>query len=403
MPLPKINSTIALSILWLVLLSCNARAHDSQQTLAATFINAQSALTYRNDGLTSDMPWLIPGALLGGEALPANKGLTLDDLQVLGNYRVNNHYSVAAKLSAHGSGDDITLELENFWFTFNSHNIVANSLVEIGRISTDTTPSAYFHASSSPFSEASLLSDVFFGRHFNDMGIKAKTTRGIMTLGLEGWSGKHWPAANNAGAGSAFLHLQPSWQQGHARMGIWAMHSRAKNRTDTRYGNHSHGSVATITSPTSDIYFSGSSDLAGAFMSARQQYRAATFIAEAEWIESRSNGDLLQQTTNQQSAYTATYQGLRGLLGVTMARHAITVQYDQLALENVFLNSVNTVFLAATGLQNEGFNPSQLMAAYQWHYHRDFSLRLQWSQDDTTAKGKHNHTGIGLVWRKGLL
>ena len=392
----------SLSFFALTLIATHSVAHEEHSNLPQTSLDMMAASTYRFDrAVDIGDPWMIPGAQLGGEAVPADKGFSLDDLQLLGHYNVDDTYSFSVKLSAHSHSDDHSIDVENAWLTWNAEKFLARSIVEIGRLSTDVTQTATYHSAMSPFSEAPLLSDVFFGRHFNDMGVKFKSTQGLFSLGLEAWSGDAWPAASNEGAGSAYIKMHPTWGNGALNVSAWLMHSQALNRTDDRYGtDHSHGGV-TVVSPAASIYFNGDTNMAGLLFSAHQDLGRLRFRLEGEWIQSTSDGDL-SDDGNQQSAFESTYDGMRGLFGVSYKNNQFAVQYEELVLENIFLDSVNIVFLEATGLQSEDFNPSKLMLSWQWQFHPDVSFRAEWIDDQSSSEDANGRGAVGLIWHKKL-
>ena len=377
-------------------------AHDDQSSLPQTSLNASAAVTYRNErAVDVGEPWIIPGAQLGGDAVPLDKGLSLDDLQLLGSYNMDDIYSFSVKLSAHNHSDENTIDVENAWLTWNAGSVLAGSLVEIGRLSTDVTQTATYHSSTSPFSEAPLLSDVFFGRHFNDMGVKFKSTQDIFSFGLEIWSGDAWPAASNEGAGSAYIKMNPTWEHGAVSLDAWVMSSEALNRTDDRYDTgHSHGGV-TVESPASSIYFNGSTEMGGLLFAAHQDMGHLRLMFEAEWIQSMLDGELSDDGT-QSSGYESTYKGMRGLFGVSYKNSQLVLQYEELILENTFLDSVNIIFLEETGLQNEGYNPSKFMLSWQWKFHPDFRFRVEWVDDQSSSEEGNNRGAIGFIWHKKL-
>lgn len=395
-----------------ILASINSFAHDTLEILPASSLTALGSITYRNsNAVEAGQAWQIPGVLLGGEALPSEKGLVMDDLQLLGHYKVNNTYSVSAKLSSHSHGEENGLALENIGFTWDTANLLTGTFAELGRITTDTTRTAYYHAAESPFSEAPLLSDVFFGRHFNDMGAKFRYHPGPLSLGLEAWSGDAWPFSDNTWAHSAYIGIRSQWQGGEIQLRAWAMHGSAIYRSDQRYGNgHSHGGQ-NIQSPAADIGFTGDSEMSGVSMISQYDFGALQLKAEGEIIQSRAQG-LLSNTTNQESAYESTYDGIRGLLQLQVQSHKFSIQYEELTLENIFLDAINLVFLEQTGLQNNGFSPSKTMATWMWQLHPDFALRVEWIDDQSRSSGNtlndiptndnDRRGGIGLVWQRRL-
>lgn len=371
-----------------------AHAHENSTQLPQSGYQARAALAYHSKN-AEDKP--IPGIALGGEALPLERGLTLDDLQLTGHYNSNQHYSVSVKLSAHSHSGTEDLILENYWLTWNIEDYVANGLVELGRNSTEVTHTANYHASESWFSEAPLLSDAFFGRHFDDLGLRVKGRKGATAFGLELWNGDNWPATRGSGAGSVFIKFEPSWQTATMALGAWAMRGRAKNRQDNRFnGDHNHARANTQAT-AAGIYYSGSNNLLGVYAKLSYGLGDASAYTEAEWIQQQGDG-LIRENNGQQSDIQSTYEGARWLLGLALFNHSIHLQYEQIVLENIFLNSVNGIFLEQTGLQNNGLEPSKWMAAWQWQMHPNFSARATWVRDKTVSEQSNSRASLGIIW-----
>ncbi|MEM9103007.1 MAG: hypothetical protein AAGB12_11860 [Pseudomonadota bacterium] len=385
-----------------LLISSSIDAHESAETLPTTQVTAKVAISYRNESLVEPgEAWLIPGMNLGGEALPVEKGFSLDDAQILADYRVEDNYAISAKFSAHGHHESIELELENLWFTWLVEPVSENLLIEVGILRTEITDTAYYHASESEFSEAPLLSDAFFGRHFNDTGIKAKWQKPLFSIGAEVWSGSSWPASGDEGGLSGFIKFHPNWQGFHIDSSFWAMAMNVENRNDDRYGSdHSHGGL-TVTSPAANIFFTG--DTLGLGTNIDVGYQAETWqiYAQAEWIQFEHDGDLFD-SSGQNSALDSTYEGLRYLLGLEWHNHLIAVQTETLTLENVFFDSVNVLFLEQSGLLNNGFDPAKHSVSWQWSFAEDFKLRTEWIIDESYIEDNTGHFSIGLVWSRGL-
>lgn len=378
-------------------------AHNEQSILPSTALNVSASTTYRDSSPTeAGEPWLIPGVILGGEALPPQKGFSLDDISLLGHYNINNTYSVSAKISAHGHGNDNNIELENIWLTWDAKILRTHSYLEIGKITTQVSPSASYHASLSEFSESPVISDVFFGRHFNDMGIKLKFSQGIINAGVELWSGDTFPASGNEGAISAFFSIDPRWEKLQANLSAWTMNADALNRNDDRYGNgHSHGGI-NVESAASSVYFTGDTQMSGAHASLSYTFPWLKMNLETEFIQSSSDGTL-KDDGSQTSLYDSHYEGFRNLVGLEIHNHTLNIQHEELSLDNTFLNAINLIFLNQTGLQNNGFNPGKLMVSWQWRFHPDFRFRWEYIQDSTISQDKLNRSAIGFIWHRRFI
>jgi len=339
----KLNklTALGLSILFgLTMLTTMVCAHQELDVLPESSQRAQAAISWRTKGAVAEnSTWHIPGVTLGGDALPPEEGLNLDDLQLLSHFRVEKYYSVSTKLSAHSHSGESDINLENYWLTYDAQLLLPSTLVEIGRMNTEVSKTAYFHASESNFSEASMLSDVFFGRHFNDLGVKVKTQKDNITFGFEAWSGSAWPAANRQGAQSAFFRVEPNWRSNRIELNIWAMNAEAMRRRDLRYdGGHDHNN--TVETDTSNIAYDGKTQMWGIQLSNQGNLGPIAALIEGEIIQANLAGTLYDDI-GQQSGLDSTYEGVRVMLGLTLKDHSLHYQYEQLVMENIFLNSVN--------------------------------------------------------------
>ena len=96
-------------------------AHDDDRS-NPNWLAASASITYREYRVVEDNEaYLIPGIMLGGEAIPPQEGIQYDDLtfqftKAFGSSALSDVYRISGKLGIH-QGHDNQLELDNLWFT----------------------------------------------------------------------------------------------------------------------------------------------------------------------------------------------------------------------------------------------------------------------------------------------
>ncbi|WP_339725045.1 hypothetical protein [uncultured Paraglaciecola sp.] len=379
--------------------AASAVAHENQPVnTQPDSLDIKTTFTYRNNqAFPSDEVWQLPGILLGGESLPVEQGASLDDVQLLGHLNIHKRYFVSAKVGAHSHDGSTEVALENLWFGSRAAIMGQPLLFEIGKMSSDITPTANFHASGGSFSESPLLADVFFARHFVDIGARASASIQGINFGIEVWNGDNWPASSGEGTAALFVHYAIQHGELSAKVGSWLMRSEADKRSDQRYEDgHSHGDAQLS---ASDLTFSGETVTMGSFANLQWQVNPIILNAEFEWIRADIDAQLLDVT--QSAAFLATQDGYKLQLGVSLDNHSLQVKYERLVVDNSFTQTSQT-FIQSSGLYNEGIEPEKLAVAWTWDFYDSFRLRTEWYQDDTQEAGT-SRWAIGLVWQHKLL
>ncbi len=400
-----------LPVLWSV--SQLSGAHGLSYDPPPQGINASAAFTYRSDNAIDDgESWQIPGIMLGGEAFPAEQGARLDDSQLNGVFHVSDDYFAEAKISAHQHDSETEFELESLYF---SAQLPANNLASllsqprwsfaIGKMTSLATATASHHASTSLYSEAPLLADVFFGRHFTDIGGRAELIWDTHRWGLEAWDGDSFPATSGAGGASTYMHFNQEVGEVQLRTGGWMMMGKAEQRRNGRYESDHHLDSGTTEQP--DLSFSGDTLMTGAFAEVGIDVSGLLLTAAVEWIRADIEGELQDPVSSAQ--LDSQVEGTRLLFGVAWQQHRLSAQYERLSSDNDFRDTSLT-FVQQAGLYNDGFEPEKLSLAWLWSFHEDFALRAEWVADDSlpaTAGSNettsHNRWVIGLVWQRKLL
>ncbi len=373
-------------------------AHTNNNTID-TALTASAALTWRSDEVVkSNEPYLIPGTFLGGEALAQPQGATLDEVRLDAIYKASSRYYAKASISSH---HDNEVSLETFSLVAHNLPLLGSSSIELGKFESKVTPTAYWHSDTSTFSESSLLSDIFFGRHYVDTGARALKTLGNFTFGVEAFNGDSWPANSGEGTATVFIQSQFHLKNTSLNINTWAMDSSALDRLDDRYSNgHSHGGIQ-ISSSVEEYQFTGDILQYGALLGTETNIRSFSFLSEIEWMATESEGRL--ENATQQSLYENHHEGYRIYLSAGFKHHSISLQHEEIALQNEFLSPITPNFAQDANLINNDFEPSKSTIAWSYAITNEFTIRLEYASLKLFSSESDTRTNFGIVWRKPLL
>ncbi len=386
--------------------SLNVYAHSNLKKdnylLANISITARDS-SYQTGTNQSPLLWQVPGALLGGEAVPAEQGITLDDANLQLGYAFSQNGFISSSLVAHNHDAETSIEIDNLFlsYTFGEQQ---NWNLDLGKYSTYSTETAVWHASRATYSEASLTSDLIFGRHVSDVGIRLIYNKNNFDVGIEIGNGDAWPGSPSEGSINLYTKYQLEVKKVTSSASFWVQHAKADKRVDTRLSDaHNHGNATDLNTTLGDenpIAFSGDTNLGGILLDASLSLGGVEFLSELEWIISKSDGELNDDLEN--SAYENEYDALRFLIGAEINRHVVSLQYESATLKNIFLDSVSPNFLARSYLDNNGFEPSKISASWRWNATENLLLRLEWYNDKTIDEDGEDHFGLGVRWNRNF-
>ncbi|WP_017446537.1 hypothetical protein [Gayadomonas joobiniege] len=373
-------------------------AHAPSSAHVSTEITAAAAFTWRSgESLSRDEYWLPEGFLLGGEAMPYEKGATLDDFQLLASKNLNDAYFVRGKLSGHNHSGENTLEVENLWLGKSWQRQNQIWLIEVGKMATEVTETANFHSSDDDFSQAHLLSDFFFGRHFDDTGLRVTWQQGDSTVGIEVFSGENYPASRGEYSQSIYFKKNTYLLGAQLDLGLFAMISQAERRADERYSAHNHNNAE---QQPDQVFFTGDSKIWGSYVALYYQINHWQFGLGGEMILLDNSGQVNQTTQSANIDSEQTGIRLTGKLGYHA--HEVLFDYQKVAIENKF-SKTSSSFLTSANLFNQGFEPERVRMSWLYHLNEHILLRSEWSREAlTAAMAKQNHIGFGLRWRYTL-
>ena len=393
----KLN--VAIRFLVAALIAPFAQAHSGKWTDAKDDALAASAsFTYRTESTTRKGELgLIPGVVLGGEALPVKQGAVLDDAQLFGRW-YGQDYAVYGVLTAHQHAEGSQVDLENFWLKYSTPSHLGGLELELGKMSSEATDLASFHASQSMQSEAPLLSDVFWGRHFTDSGIRLSKQFSLIRAGVEAWNGNSWPATEGEGSADVFIRMQTHFKSLDISISSWAMRASAEQRSDARYASgHSH-SGQTISNPSADYQFTGTTDMAGVAGRISLPVGDGEIQTLVEWMAQVSDGDL--QTLQQRSRFRSQYDGTRVELAFDSDQHNVTLSFEQVVIENRFYDNVTTVFIDEANLFNNGFEPTKVNLSWNFKWRPSVSFRSEIIANQTVSEETVYRVNFGFRWNQ---
>jgi hypothetical protein len=351
-----------------------AYSHEVQRgpvQLIATGLSVALSYSYRNKSyIEQDSEWQIPGALMGGEALPVEDDATLDDATADYRYAFSPNNGIQISAEAHGG----QFNFSHYWYMHQWNLADTRVRIEAGKMFATFAPHANWHASQDAYSEASLTGDILWGRSLVDTGLRGSMQKGPWLAGAEVWRGDSW-LAKNGHAVDVFIGYGNRIGKLTLDVSGWLLQAEAERRRDSRYfGGHSHGNVV-VTS--NDAYFTG--DIQAAGIDAQLSYPTGT-NAELRLDLSASkleqNGDVVesQRRAKLDSDYTAWQIGVSWRL----ARHEVAARYEQLSLDNSLNGAAAILVGSNTSLDNpDGLDPASGTVAYRFHYNSNLTLRLE--------------------------
>lgn len=361
-------------------------------------INAAASITWNSKGAAdSDGLWRIPGALMGGHALPADKGGKVDDAILWGSHRLGEHTKVSGSVGVHNDGS-AQLELENLALDYTPANRKPVTL-SIGKLEPAFSPSAHHHPSLDSFADSTLLADAFWGRSIHDTGVRAtgKPTSNS-EIGIEVWNGDFFPATSGEGAQDIYAklrHEQAGWDIGG---GVWAMQAKAAKRSDDRYfsSDHTHTpSGVTLT----DVKFSGDTRMAGAWFNlAAPEKHGFQAALRYEAAQGKSSGALAD--TTRRADYDSNHLAYAITPSLAWRNLQLSYRLEKLSLENKLTGNGAQVLADEANLVTDA-NPKRQTLQLNWRINRNVAARAAYIKDNTLPT-TDDRISIGVVWQETL-
>ncbi len=398
----RVSALPPASCVWLLLLifPSGVWGHADGDLIPQTKVDGTMIVNYRSDAFTNEgQPWYISGAMMGGEAVPANQGFVVDDIFITFSHVDKDNVYGMVKMASHQGGG---VAFEHAWLgyrLFSGNGSYFN--IEAGRMAAAFSPANLAHADSRLTSDAALVFESFLGRQYHDDGVRFLwgNNRGL-ALGGEVWQGEAFPATpgEQGGAMDVFVQYKISTDVISWSVGAWYMRAKADSRSDDRYtGGHSHG-VVVDTSPT--YWFDGDTTLSGIHLGGQWRL-SADFSAglEMHWLWQEVEGDLRDDTRETELMGEAN----GGWLEVSAAyqQHTLGLRYERLVLNNSFSGVAGEALAALSHLNNEGHNPVRNTLVYRYQVQPSLTLRMEW-QSDKSAPQREERWLLGLIWKKNI-
>lgn len=361
------------------------------QAAASTTWNSKSAAD--NNGL-----WRIPGALMGGHALPAAKGGKIDDATLEAHYQASQRTRFQAAVGIHNDGST-KAELENLSV---EHHLNTRKPLSIsaGVLEPEFSPSAHHHASTDTFADASLVADAFWGRSIHDKGVRiAGKPKPNLEVGAEVWNGDFFPATSGDGAQDVYVkwqHIHNDWDMA---AGAWVMQAQANQRSDERYfdGGHSHA-TATTSLPV-DVKFTGDTQMAGSWFSVNAPERHGIRPQlRYEAAQTQADGQLID--TSHRADYASDHLAFAVTPSIRFRHYQLSYRYEKLSLANHLSGNGAQVLAEEANLITRA-NPNRHTLQWGWQASKHLGLRVAYIQDHTLAESDQR-VSVGLTWQDKL-
>ncbi len=359
-------------------------------------IKGTVATSYRSMPKVEDgQRWIIPGFLMGGEALPMPKGFSLDEVMLSGSFGEDESYALVSVGQHAGS---LGAEIEHAYV---GRHLGEYAVLEIGRMSGVFTPYNSVHPSRTRYSDTLLLYDALWGRQYNDNGLRLRTNFPNIGLeaGIEAWQGKSFPSKRtdkNDGAYNVFLRYALSWDTMQLRLGTFYYRGHSDQRRDDRYNSeHSHGVVTT----TVPVYsFDGKTENYGVNGQFELTAWGSAFGTEGELQFSTSTGNL--RDISRISPIKINDKIFWFDLYHQRSNHVTSICYERLKFKNDLQGAAAGILSEQAQLAGEK-DPFRLTVAHNYLWDKNTKVRWEWIRDFSTTKQKDSGL-LGVVWMKGV-
>lgn len=385
----------------LCLLATNSWAHGMAEPAedVQAQVGAAASFSWNSKNVVANnQPWRIAGALMGGHALPTEKGAVIDDAMLWGQYRLNERTRVSGKIAAHKDGTDYPLSVESLALDYQI-SAPKNVKVTVGKTEAAFTPSASTHASMATFAESPLIADAFWGRSIHDTGVRLSAKPlPALEVGAEMWNGDFFPATSGQGAQDLYVKWRQAFKGNQVGLGAWAMQAKAQQRGDDRYSSgHTHG--VNTTSLPADVRFTGDTDMAGVWLDLQSKPLGQVKPRlHYEALQSKSSGSL--NDTTHQANYQTDHLGYALTPSLAIQNWEVSYRHEKLSLDNQLSGNGAQVLAEEADLITK-HNPKRQTLQVAWRANKQLQWRVAYVKDHT-ATTSDNRVNIGLTWQDTL-
>lgn len=390
------NTLLFFAVLAISQTAISHEISSDEAPLIETGLSVYLSYSYRDKTYADlDTDWQIPGALMGGEALPVEDDAALDDATADYRYAFSADNGIQLSAEAHGGHGETEFKFAHYWYMHQWRLDDKKLRLEVGKMFAAFSPHANWHASQDAYSEASLSGDIFWGRSIVDTGIRGSVQYDAWQYGAELWRGDSW-LADNGHAGDVFARYSGQYRKAKFTIGGWLLGAKAEKRRDTRYfGGHSHGNVVVT---GNDAYFSG--DILAAGIDAQMEVATGQQgVLRIDLSLTQLENDGVVVESQRKAALDSKYQSAQLGAAWQRGRHEIAARYERVYLDNSLSGSAAILVGRGTSLDNpEGIDPERTTISYRFHYNPNLSLRSEWV-DETVANISQQRWIAGFVLR----
>jgi len=322
----------------------------------------------------------IPGFAMGEESGLASEGFAIGESELTASANVDQNFRGQMTASFGNDAGNTTTSIEEAFFeTLSLGNGVT---IRGGRFKSAVGYLNQQHAHAWDFADAPLVYRALWNSSYTDDGVRVSwvaPTDLFLEIGMEGFSGEHFPSGGNAssGAGAKVLFVNvggdfdesQSWQAGISR------YSASVDQRES----------ATLTDTSS---FTGDSDVSGLNAiykwAPNGNYKERFFKLQTEYFHRDESGDVSLLTSGNKTTYKGTQDGfyLQGIYQF-MPQWRTGLRYDALHSNNKGNDLVGSNVLSEADLTGQGINPKCISAMLEWDASEFSRIRLQFNHDQS--------------------
>jgi len=322
----------------------------------------------------------IPGFAMGSESGLAPEGFAIGESELTVSSNVDQDFMGQMTVSFGNDAGETSTDIEEAFFE--TLALGDGFTIRGGRFKSAVGYLNQQHSHAWDFADAPLVYAAFWNGAYNDDGVRVSwvaPTDLFLEIGMEGFSGEHFPAGGNASSGAgakvAFVNLGGDFDESQSwQAGVSCYTADPKQRES-----------ATLTDTTT---FRGSSDVTGINAvykwAPNGNYKDHFFKLQTEYFRREESGDVSLLTSGDAATYTGTQSGyyIQGVFQF-MPQWRTGLRYDALDSDNKGSDLVGTNVLDEAGLADQGINPKRISAMLEWDASEFSRIRVQFNHDQS--------------------
>lgn len=348
-----------------------------------------------------DALFTIPGNLMGGDPGTPTKGIALDEVLLMLQYRKKSGLHFEAEAGVHGHGDsEMAIELEQAFAGITRK--IKNHLfmiLQMGKMKGAFSPEIGKHTANRYFFLQPLPYSAFFGGHYVDDGIRFEILRDSSWIwGGEYWQGHSYPAgaSDQSYAWDVFGYKSFGGDE-QIKVGCWVHYAKALRRVDERLnGSHQHGIQSTNVTL---VEFGGDQQTMGIHGSWRWNgINGLQGRIVGEWMSVELDGNV--SDASRLSTLSGEHRGGWLQSELHIGKQVWAIHYSQLVLKNHLIGPGSAILIDETGLSSPSHNPNSEGISVQQQWLPELALRLEWQRVEMDQES--DYWGISLLWQESL-